>query len=63
MRLSPDLPEAHLALALVKQSVDRDLEAAGRELDAVHRLLGWPRAEFVGRLVREAIYPRSASGE
>ena len=35
LRLSPDLPEAHLALALVELSVDRDLEAAGRELDAI----------------------------
>jgi TolB-like protein len=38
LRLSPDRPEAHLALALVKQSVDRDLEAAGRELDAIEKL-------------------------
>ena len=38
MRLSPDLPEAHLALALVELSADRDLAAAGRELDAIEKL-------------------------
>jgi len=38
LRLGPDLPEAHFALARVTQVVDRDLVAAGRELDVVERL-------------------------
>ncbi len=38
LRLSPDLPEAHLARALVMQAVERDLAAAGRELDVIEKL-------------------------
>jgi TolB-like protein len=38
LRLDPNLPEAHLALVSVRQSLDRDLAAAGRELDLAERL-------------------------
>ncbi len=38
VRLDPNLPEAHLALALVRQSIDYDLGAAQRELDEAERL-------------------------
>jgi len=38
VRLDPNLPEAHLALALVRQAIDYDLGAAQRELDEAERL-------------------------
>ena len=38
LRFDPNLPEAHLALVSVRQSLDRDLAAAGRELDLAERL-------------------------
>jgi TolB-like protein/tetratricopeptide (TPR) repeat protein len=36
-RLEPSLPEAHLALAAFQQWIDRDFDAAQRELDQVER--------------------------
>jgi TolB-like protein/tetratricopeptide (TPR) repeat protein len=38
LRLAPNLPETHLALARVAQFIDRDPEAARRELEIVERL-------------------------
>ncbi|MBI4624442.1 MAG: TIR domain-containing protein [Verrucomicrobia bacterium] len=38
LRLAPNLPEAHLAQALVAQAVDFDFEVARRELDRVEQL-------------------------
>ena len=38
LRLNPDLPEAHLAMALIRFSLDHDLDAARRELDETERL-------------------------
>lgn len=37
-RLVPDLPEAHLATALIKLNLEGDLEATQRELDEIVRL-------------------------
>ncbi len=38
LRLDPNLPEAHLALVNIRQNLDRDLAAAGRELDLAESL-------------------------
>jgi TolB-like protein len=38
VKLAPDLPEAHLAMALIRLHVDRDHEAAQRELAIADRL-------------------------
>jgi TolB-like protein len=38
LRLSPELPEAHLAMAEVRRALDYDLDAAQRELAEVDRL-------------------------
>ena len=38
LRLNPDLPEGHLAMALVRFSVDHDFDATQRELDETERL-------------------------
>ena len=38
LRLAPDLPEAHFATAMIRLTVDRDLDAAQKELNEAERL-------------------------